>query len=166
MASQKQTQRLVFGMSLRPAAAALALALLLASTLDVSPTAQAQTFTVLHNFNVNDGAFPIAGLTMDRAGNLYGTTSFGGPGSGTVFKLTHRNSGWVLDPLYSFPGVEVANPQARVIFGPDGSLYGTTMFGGGGPCNNSAGCGTVFNLRPPAQACKTALCAWTETTPV
>jgi len=48
-----------------------------------------------------------------------------------------------------------------VVFGPDGTLYGTTIYGGGGSC--LGGCGTVYNLKPPPTACKTALCPWTET---
>jgi uncharacterized repeat protein (TIGR03803 family) len=131
--------------------------------------AQAQTFTVLHNFtNGPDGGEPVAGLSMDRAGNLYGTASTGGntsgacsfpnpPGCGTVFKLSRRGSGWVLTTIYTFSGPDGAHPHARVIIGPDGSLYGTTTDGG------DANEGTVFNLRPPAVACKTALCPWTAT---
>jgi len=131
--------------------------------------AEAQTFTVLHNFtNGPDGGEPVAGLTMDRAGNFYGTASTGGntagdcsypnpPGCGTVFKLSRRGSGWVLTPIYIFSRPDGAHPHARVVMGPDGSLYGTTSDGG------DADEGTVFNLRPPATACKTALCPWTET---
>jgi len=131
--------------------------------------AHAQTFTVLHNFtNGPDGGEPVAGLTMDRAGNFYGTASTGGnmsgscsfpnpPGCGTVFKLSRRGSGWILTTIYTFSGPDGAHPQARVIIGPDGSLYGTTANGG------TANDGTVFNLRPPAAFCKTSLCPWTET---
>ena len=58
------------------------------------PSAQAQTFTVLHNFLGPDGSLPTATLTLDRAGNLYGTTQIGGSnGNGTVFKMTHGESG-------------------------------------------------------------------------
>ncbi len=137
--------------------------------------AQAQ-FTVLHNFtNGPDGGEPWAGLSMDRAGNFYGTASTGGdtsacsypkpPGCGTVFKLSRKGSGWVFTTLYTFSGPDGARPMARVIIGPDGSLYGTTSSGGTGPCSygSAPGCGTVFNLRPPAAACKSALCPWTET---
>ena len=100
---------------------------------------QAQSLTVLHNFtNGQDGGSPFAGLTMDKAGNLYGTTAYGGSGNGTVFRLVHKNSNWLFAPLYSFAGGnDGANPQVRVIIGPDGSLYGTTQYGGNGY-------GTVF----------------------
>jgi uncharacterized repeat protein (TIGR03803 family) len=122
---------------------------------------QAQTFSVIHSFGGQDGRTPYAGLTIDRAGNLYGATYGGGAdGAGTVFKLAPRGSGWIFNPLYSFHQNDGSLPSARVIFGPDGSLYGTTFSGGIG-CQS--GCGTVFKLRPPATACKTALCPWTET---
>ncbi len=103
---------------------------------------------------------------MDREGNLYGTAvkagtgpcSFGGvPGCGVVFKLTHSGSGWRLVPLYEFQGGnDGAFPPNGVVFGPDGSLYGTTSPSG-------SNYGVVFKLTPPATACKTALCPWTET---
>ena len=137
--------------------------MLLALTVILSPLAQAQTYKVIYNFTGGqDGASPEAGLTMDRAGNLYGTAYEGGGNNrGTVFKLAHKGSGWVFSPLYSFTGREDGGaPIARVVFGPDGSLYGTTEFGGR---NCGSGCGTVFNLKPPPAACRTALCAWTLT---
>jgi uncharacterized repeat protein (TIGR03803 family) len=122
---------------------------------------QAQTFTVLHAFTSGqDGANPYAGLTIDKAGNLYGTAYAGGINdAGTVFKLTRKGSGWRFNSLYSFAnGNDGADPASGVIFGPDGSLYGATNHGGG------SGFGTVFNLRPPVTACKAAMCSWTETT--
>lgn len=126
--------------------------------------AQAQTYTVIHDFaGGQDGSSPYAGLTMDGAGNLYGTTWGGGLGYGTVFKLALENSGWVLNLLYSFTGGnDGAQPEARVIFGPNGTLYGTTTAGADMGCNGN-GCGLVFNLKPSPTACKTALCSWTET---
>jgi uncharacterized repeat protein (TIGR03803 family) len=157
MASSKSHRSWIFGTSRRATTAALAMALAL--TVVPTPAAHAQTFTVLHSFtNGQDGAHPEAGLTIDRAGNLYGTAFYGGLGPGTVFKLTHKSSGWTFNPLYSFPANEGqgANPQARVIFGPNGTLYGTTE-GGGNP-----GGGVVFNLSPPATVCKSVLCPWTE----
>jgi len=122
--------------------------------------AQAQTFTVLHHFTGGaDGGNPWAGLTMDRAGNLYGTASSGGTHlSGTVFKLTRSRTGWTFNPLYSFAGGsnDGSSPIARILFAPSGSPYGTTA--GGGPI----GFGTVYNLRPPARTCGRVLCPWNE----
>lgn len=128
---------------------------------------QAQTFTVLHAFSGGgDGSSPVAGVTMDRAGNLYGTTLTGGiHGSfGIVFKMSHKGSGWVLTPVYSFAGRSSGqNPYSGVILGANGTLYGTTSEGGGGECNGGGGCGNVFSLRIPASTCKTTLCSWNET---
>lgn len=122
--------------------------------------AQAQTFTVLHSFSGPDGYGPEAGLTLDAAGNLYGTTTHGGSqncgdgGCGTVFKLTHHPSGWILTTLYEFQGgADGAWPRAGVVFGPDGSLYGTTEYG----------YGAVFNLRPSTNFCRSVTCPWTLT---
>ena len=144
--------------------AALLLALL------ATQSAQAQTYTVIHSFTgASDGGTPYAGLSIDAHGNLYGTTFAGGAGYGTVFKLTQKGSNWVFTPVYSFQGSgsnDGAGPAGRVIIGPNGSLYGTTESGGQGSCANYSpypGCGTVFNLVPPATACKSALCPWTET---
>ena len=141
----------------------------------VMQAAQAQTFTVLHNFTEGaDGASPYAGLTMDKAGNLYGTASAGGmlldycsAGCGTVFKLARTNSGWTFSPLYSFgisSGSGGFDPIAGVAIGPDGNLYGTTHFAasGGGQYCSLPGCGTVFKLQPPATVCKSVLCQWSE----
>jgi uncharacterized repeat protein (TIGR03803 family) len=130
-----------------------------------APAAQAQTFTVIHTFTGLEGAGPSAGLTMDPAGNLYGTTGGGGTArQGTVFKLTAKNSGWIFSSLYSFQGgTDGANPEARVVIGPDGSLYGTTQQGGDPDCLYGQGCGTIFNLRPPLTPCRSILCPWIET---
>ena len=108
-------------------------------------------------------------MSIDAHGNLYGTTFAGGAGYGTVFKLTQKGGTWVLSPLYSFQGNgsnDGAGPGARVVIGTNGALYGTTESGGQGTCSGYGpypGCGTVFKLVPPATACKTALCLWTET---
>ncbi len=143
------------------------IALLFCFTLSVaflSNLAQAQTLTVLHNFTGGrDGANPMAGLSTNERGDLYGTAAEGGVGYGTVFKLGRQGSGWVFIPLYAFAGrpSDGANPMARVVFGPNQTLYGTTLHGGG-DCING-GCGTVFNLQPPPTVCVTALCPWRET---
>jgi uncharacterized repeat protein (TIGR03803 family) len=142
----------------------LACAALLAGCLALAVLLQAQTYSVLHNFNgPTDGSQPTAGLTMDAAGNFYGTTERGGDAScdcGTVFKLTHKNGTWVHTLLYTFKnGRDGSEPRARVVFGPDGALYGTTSSGGAGPLC----CGTVFRLTPRATACPTTSCPWVLT---
>jgi uncharacterized repeat protein (TIGR03803 family) len=165
MKDKDQFCNLIFRTISRAAMVALAIATVFALTVVLTQSAQAQTLTVLHNFTDGaDGALPEGGLTMDRAGNLYGTASLGGNGGclpygpcGTAYKLQHKGSNWIFSPLYDFSGSDGALPVAGVVFGPDGSLYGTTSQGG------DDGRGTVFNLRPPATACKTALCSWTET---
>ena len=136
----------------------------LATLLVFALMAQGQTYNVLYAFHGgNDGALPAAGLTIDGRGNLYGTTSQGGGEHGGVFQLVHSGDGWSLNPLHVFEGTpDGIAPQARVIFGPDGTLYGTTVAGGTDNCVGP-GCGAVFNLRPPASVCKTVLCPWTET---
>ena len=157
MPSQEQWTGPLFGINFPLEIVTPVLALAFATMSIVIPSAQAQTFTVLHTFTGGqDGATPKAGVTMDRAGNLYGTTYTGGGGYGTVYRLKRSGSNWLFGPLYSFSGGgDGANPSARVIFGSDGALYGTTEFGGTA--------GTVFKLQPAASACKTPLCLWTET---
>src|SRR5271166_91095 len=153
--TSKRLRKSLFGR-----AAALTSTLLLGLTLLVQ-SAQAQTFAVIHNFvgGPGDGQNPTAGLAIDRSGNLYGTTEGGGSdGAGAVFKLSHKGAGWTLNLLYSFSGGnDGLGPNARVTVGPNGSLYGTTSFGG------KFRVGTVFNVRPPVTACRTALCGWEET---
>ena len=135
----------------------------------LTQSAQAQTFTVLHTFSGEAGGDePQAGVTMDAAGNLYGTTYFGGifdcpDGCGIVFKLGKKGSGWILTPLYSFVGGrDGAYPDGRVAIARDGTLFGTTNEGGNSGCG-SIGCGTVFQLKPSASAPKSALAPWTHT---
>jgi uncharacterized repeat protein (TIGR03803 family) len=120
----------------------------------------AQTFQVIHTFHDADGATPLAGLTLDAAGNLYGTTVHGGNNElGVVFKLSRSGSSWVITPLYKFTGgSDGYNPASRVIFGPDGPLYGSAYEGGAG------GWGTVFRLQPSPTRPRTALNTWNETT--
>jgi uncharacterized repeat protein (TIGR03803 family) len=155
-------------MTIRPQLRAATAGLAFALAFLVAPFSRAQSFTVLHNFaGALDGAQPVAGLSMDRAGNFYGTASAGGLGYGTVFKLTYRNSVWMIVPLYGFSGGnDGAGPVTAPVVGPNGTLYGSTAAGGGGACSEIyeySGCGTVFNLRPGTSVCKTALCLWTET---
>src|SRR5437870_11141819 len=97
--------------------------------------------TVLHRFtNTPDGANPLAGLIMDKSGNLYGTTAttlFGGTfTSGIVFKLDDSGKETVLHIFTNTP--DGAYPVAGLVIDKSGNLYGTTVYGG------SYGYGTVF----------------------
>ena len=107
----------------------------------------AWTEQVLYSFGTgNDGANPVAGVTLDKAGNLYGTTSVGGAYSyGTVFQLTHSSSGWTENVLYQFQlEDDGGTPWAGVILDASGNLYGATTQGGWG----EDGGGTVFKMSP------------------
>lgn len=133
----------------------------------MTPAAQGQSFQVIYSFTGGqDGAYPSSGLTIDAADNIYGTAFSGGTGTGfgTVFSLSNTGSSWILRPLHQFTGgSDGAGPAARVIIGPDGALYGSTAAGGGGPCvlmNGYHGCGTVYQLRPPARAPATVIYNW------
>jgi uncharacterized repeat protein (TIGR03803 family) len=106
-------------------------------------------FKTLYKFTGGiDGMGPFAGVTFDRAGNLYGTTWMGGVNnSGTVFKLAHKSDGsWRESVLHSFCSVKScgdgSRPSAGLIFDQRGNLYGATQEGG------ASGGGTVFKLTP------------------
>jgi uncharacterized repeat protein (TIGR03803 family) len=117
----------------------------------LSRSAAAQTFTELYPFNsagdLSDGGTPEAGVTRDADGNLYGTTFFGGAGTGcdiyyagcgTVFRLDSAGNETV---LHSFTGAHDGwNPTARLILDAAGNLYGTTGYGG------AFGHGTIFKV--------------------
>jgi uncharacterized repeat protein (TIGR03803 family) len=109
----------------------------------------------IYNFQAGgDGGYnPIAGLTLDSAGNLYGTTYYGGGttacgggGCGTIYKMTPSGSETV---LYSFTGgTDGALPDASPVLDAAGNLYGTATEGGDLSCPllPGMGCGTVWKL--------------------
>jgi uncharacterized repeat protein (TIGR03803 family) len=112
--------------------------------------------TVLHRFSNTNGPFAPSpsGLVRDAAGNLYGTTQYGGGGNclldgrrgcGTVFKLDKQLK---LTVLHSFTGRHDGRyPVAGLVLDAKGDLYGTTQNGGDLNCG-TFGCGTVFRLTP------------------
>lgn len=104
------------------------------------------TLTTLYAFKgMPDGANPYGGLIWDGAGNLYGTTYFGGTvGMGTTFQLTPGPNGkWQENILYNFLGdTDGSLPTTTLIFDKSGNLFGTTSAGGRPSCD----CGTVFKL--------------------
>lgn len=104
------------------------------------------TETVLYAFKGgSDGSSPEAGLIMDKKGNLYGTTYYGGnackgSGCGTVFEVSAKGNEKV---LYAYPASRSRGryPDAALLLGPHGNLYGTTLEGG------KANYGVVFELK-------------------
>jgi uncharacterized repeat protein (TIGR03803 family) len=125
------------------------------------------TETVIYSFTGSggDGAHPTS-VTLGGDGNLYGATSTGGtttacsPGCGTVFQLAlpaAAGEAWTETVLYSFTGLDGdgVEPFSGVIVGKNGTIYGTTIFGGTLPADS----GTVYWLTPPATSGGT----WTET---
>ena len=108
--------------------------------------AEAQTETVLYSFcaptGCPDGSNPRADLVMDTAGNLYGTTLYGGTsGVGTVFELSPSGTETV---RHSFAASHTDGhyPYAGLLMDTTGNLYGTAQSGG------AKGLGTVFKLTP------------------
>jgi uncharacterized repeat protein (TIGR03803 family) len=119
--------------------------LMLAFAAAASRSAQGQTFTVLHTFHGLDGAASSAGLIRDSAGNLYGTTVYGGASSnGTVFKLDTTLTETV---LHSFTGgADGANPYAPLVADAKGNKYAVAHSGGDLNCASPYGCGTVYKV--------------------
>jgi uncharacterized repeat protein (TIGR03803 family) len=121
---------------------------------EVTPNATGSwTGSLLYSFTGGlDGAQPSGGLTFDAAGNLYGTTSFGGSancklGCGTIFKLTPTSGGWAETVVYTFTGgSDGSEPYARLVSDAQGNFYGTTLLGGNLGTLCTSGCGTVFKL--------------------
>jgi len=110
--------------------------------------------TLLHQFTAgSDGAVPIASLTLNVRGVLYGTASIGGAvGGGTLFQLKRspKRHTWTFDAFYTFTGSpDGSYPASGLTLGPCGSYYGTTQQSGntGQNCGR-LGCGTVFEVSP------------------
>lgn len=152
---------------------AMKLTLMLGVAITLSLSLRAQNLVVLHEFTGGiDGASPSAGLTMDRAGNFYGSAALGGnygsncpeTGCGTVFKIKYGGTGWVFEPLYAFKGGNDSNaPYAPVTIGSNGTLYGTTTALGCAPGFCPPTHGTVFNITPSPNIPANAFAPWPET---
>ena len=145
MVNQVQRRGWIAAIRQQAASAALALAVVFVFGIVTNQSAQAQSFTVLHDFTGSpDGSTPYGSLIRDQAGNLYGTTEAGGAsGAGTIFKVDKSGT---LTVLYSFKGgSDGANPFAELLRDASGNLYGTTANGG------TAGLGTVFKLSKTAK---------------
>jgi uncharacterized repeat protein (TIGR03803 family) len=104
----------------------------------LTPGASKWTEKVLHSFgnDANDGCGSVAGLTVDAAGNLYGTTFYGGLyNDGTIFKMTLGTNGkWTEKVVHNFNWSlyvkDGTSPGAGLVVDTKGNLYGTTENGG------------------------------------
>ena len=110
---------------------------------ELSPSGNTWTFQLLYEFPVGWGG-SYGNLTLDAAGNLYGTTTSGGANlKGSVFKLTNTDNGWVYTSLHDFTGGSDGGfPSSNVTIDTDGTLYGTAEQGGS---NNR---GVVWMITP------------------
>ena len=119
----------------------------------LSSSAGTYNYTELHSFAGTDGSSPMAAPIVDSAGNLYGTTSNGGPnnGFGTVWKLSPSGT---FTTLYTFPGsggngTDGHVPMGGVVLDAAGNIYGTTEYGGDGlPGVYESGDGVLYELSP------------------
>jgi uncharacterized repeat protein (TIGR03803 family) len=110
--------------------------------------------SVLYSFTGGaDGAETFAGVVRDEQGNLYGTTYFGGDFSGSLCTSAGCGVVFKLDPtgketvLHTFTGgTDGANPNAGLLPGEEGNLYGTASDGGDTSCSAPYGCGVVFKI--------------------
>jgi len=103
----------------------------------LEPGSTGWTETILHNFGGgSDGFSALGALTLDKAGNIYGTTALGSSeyDDGIVFELLPQSNGsWTEAILYTFTGLlDGQNPSSGVIFDTKGNLYGSTSAGGSG----------------------------------
>src|SRR5579863_6677686 len=152
---------------------------LLLLILTLAATASAEwNENVLYSFQggADAGSVPAGGVVFDKQGNLYVATADGGPQScapiggacGTVYELSppvKKGGAWTATLIRMFEGKrsnDASVPTGGLIIDGAGNLYGVTGYGGTGDCilvGVPAGCGTVYELSPPAQ--KGGL--WTET---
>ncbi len=103
-------------------------------------------YAIIHSFVANgfDGISPNGRLTIDKFGNVYGTTPSGGLyGDGAVFRITPSDGTWTETILYNFT-LDFGDGQLPegVVPGADGNLYGSTVFGG------EYQLGTIYKLTP------------------
>jgi uncharacterized repeat protein (TIGR03803 family) len=142
-------------------------AMILCPTVGFATTASAQAQeTVLYSFQGGgDGAGPVGSIVMDKAGNLYGATYHTNTcvpttQCGSVYEVSppsRPGDSWTETTLYVFQGVEAGDggePGGGLIQDASGNLYGTTAYGGAGPCillGTLAGCGTVYELVRPTE---------------
>jgi uncharacterized repeat protein (TIGR03803 family) len=108
----------------------------------MSTNGAASWFFVL---TTNTGTVPVAGLAQGTDGNFYGTTALSGTNTaGTVFRISSNE---VATAIYSFAAdTNGGVPEAGLVEGTDGKLYGSTSTGGNLTLNFGNGYGTLFKI--------------------
>ncbi|MBZ5573370.1 MAG: hypothetical protein LAO09_15990 [Acidobacteriia bacterium] len=140
---------------------------LFAAIVGLVSTASAQASeTVLYSFQGgSDGYVPVGSIAFDKAGNLYGATTYTSPcvtsfQCGSVYELSpppQQGGAWTQTTLYTFQGHSKGDggaPTGGLIQDAAGNLYGVTGYGGTGPCillGTPTGCGAVYEMIRPAQ---------------
>ncbi|MBV9692278.1 MAG: hypothetical protein JO261_01125, partial [Alphaproteobacteria bacterium] len=112
-------------------------------------------FTKIHEFTPDEGGNLQGGLTLDAAGNLYGSEMAGTSGYGAIFELSHSTAGWQEQTLAAFGGSNGIGPWQTPVFDGHGNLFGTTQRGGAAPYCGS--CGVIYKLAPNGDG------TWSET---
>lgn len=108
------------------------------------------TLSTLATFSGQNGDSPNGALTLDSAGNLFGTTISGGQyDKGTIYRLSTVTN--TLSSLVSFNGPNGAWPHAGMIMDDRGNLYGTTSWGGIDFDSSEGGMGTIFRWDSTSQ---------------
>lgn len=99
---------------------------------ELTPSGGGYNYNLLNSFSGNASCGPVAGVTSDSAGSLYGTTLCDGThGDGNVFKLTQSGGGFSYSSLYDFTGGnDGKNPYGVVTVDPSNNLFGTAAHGG------------------------------------
>lgn len=97
---------------------------------ELSPSQSGWTFNILASLSGNTG--PVAALTLDRSGTIYGTNyRDGADNCGSVFEVSQSNGTWTYTDLYDFTGgSDGGYPGGGVTVDKNGNLYGTTVLGG------------------------------------
>jgi uncharacterized repeat protein (TIGR03803 family) len=121
---------------------------------ELSPSGGGWSFNTIYSFAGTNGGFypgPVANLSFDTLGNLYGTTHLDGLFNfGAIFKLSPGGGGWTYTSLHDFTaGADGGDPRSNVSFDAAGNMYGTASEGGTGDRQTCVGsCGVVWQIIP------------------
>ncbi len=111
----------------------------------LAPSGGGFTYSILYTFTSDCDSY--GGVTMDAAGHFFGVCVGGGAHyDGWIFELTNCSEGCIVNDLHDFSGSDGASPWGGPVLDANGNLYGTTLYGGAGSCDD--GCGVVWEITP------------------